>query len=220
MSERKVLRSGAAAVACLPTVSKHRAKMSSAEFPQIDTTGGIRQSDPSGLSSIQIGKMDTPRVATRNGAQHCGVSQPFVAKVRRSLSLSGTKMDTPRVATRNGAEHCGVHHDTVAAQRAKASTGEIPQSTIRTGADDRKIAEHCGVSPTTVGTIRRGGSTIQIGKSVTPAETLRTGADDRKIAEHCGVDHKTVAAQRAKMSGSEIPNLNDEPRLGRDGATP
>lgn len=52
---------------------------------------------------------------------------------------------------------------------------------LRPNLSDNKIAAHCGVSPTTVGTIRRGGSTIQVGKSVTPAETLRTGADGRTI---------------------------------------
>ena len=54
-------------------------------------------------------------------------------------------------------------------------------------------------------------------KAVRLALALRPNLSDRKIAEHCGVDHKTVASARAKASAGEIPHLNDEPRLGRDG---
>lgn len=54
-------------------------------------------------------------------------------------------------------------------------------------------------------------------KAVRLALALRPNLSDRKIAMHCGVSDKTVAALRAKMSGAEIPHLNDEPRLGRDG---
>ena len=53
--------------------------------------------------------------------------------VRLALALR------PNLSDRKIAEHCGVDHKTVAALRAKASTGEIPQSTIRTGADGRTI---------------------------------------------------------------------------------
>jgi ParB-like chromosome segregation protein Spo0J len=54
-------------------------------------------------------------------------------------------------------------------------------------------------------------------KAVRLALALRPNLSDSKIAKHCGVSDKTVAAQRAKMSGSEIPNLTDQRRLGLDG---
>ena len=197
MSERKVPRSGAAAVACLPTVSKHRAKMSSAEFPQIDTTGGIRQSDPSGLSSMQNAKMDTPRVATggiirsdpsaRSGSTiQNAESHPFVGKVRRESTCNGFKSEPSAPVLRTGAdgrtiaEHCGVHHDTVAAQRAKASPGGIRHlnDEPRLGRDgvDRKIAAHCGVSQPFVAKVRRESSSNGL-KMDTPRVATRNGVE-------------------------------------------
>ena len=220
----------------LRTVAAARAKASSGGIRQIDTP---RVATRNGVEYEMLALR--PTMSDNKIAAHCGVDHKTVATVRRVSDLGIPKSDTSVPVLRTGAdgrkiaEHCGVHHDTVAAARAKASSGGIrqidtPRVATRNGVEyealalrpnlsDRKIAAHCGVSPTTVGTIRRGGSTIQIGKSVTPAETLRTGADGRKIAEHCGVSDRMVNGVRAGLSSAKVSQI-DTPRLGRDGATP
>ena len=76
------------------TVAIQRAK-SSGEIPQMDSPRAVRL-------ALEL----RPSLSDRAIAQHCGVSQPFVGKVRLDISSSdnGYQMAT-RVATRNGVEY-------------------------------------------------------------------------------------------------------------------
>jgi hypothetical protein len=56
-------------------------------------------------------------------------------------------------------------------------------------------------------------------RAVRLALELRPELSDVAIAKHCGVSDKTVAAQRSKLAGSELPNLNQTTRVGLDGKT-
>lgn len=117
--------------------------------------------------------------------------------VRLALALR------PNLSDRKIAEHCGVSDKTVAALRAKASTAEIPQSTIRTGADGRTI------------------NTANIGRRPDPREEATQSPAEPSDPWHDSDEGDEPAAAPAKRTEAPAKRqADDAPRDQRGRAIP
>lgn len=117
--------------------------------------------------------------------------------VRLALALR------PNLSDNKIAAHCGVDHKTVAAQRAKASTWEIPKSTIRTGADGRTI------------------NTANIGRRPDPREEATQSPAEPSDPWHDSEEGDEPAAAPVRRTGAPAKSqADDAPRDQRGRAIP